>query len=529
VAGGLEYLAVMQFHCFRYASAKKDAVIPVLRLFSVAVLAVLVEPGVPSAQNQRLEPEQAGVSGRVYPAELQNSTTHHVLDLPGRKIEFAVTAGSFVLTTSSGLPRAEVSYLAYRKDGSEPARRPVAFIMNGGPGASSAYLNLIAIGPWRIRLGDSRYSASLSNLTPNAETWLDFSDLVFIDPPGTGYSRVIGDEQAQEYLHSVSGDIDSIASVIQRWLRENERLQSPTFFVGASYGGFRGPLLARKLQIDKFKSFSGLILISPVLDFSLLHHGAGYQKPWVSAASLPSLAAAWAERNSSLSLEILQQAEAYASGEYISDLMRGVEDAKTVERIAQQIEKLTGTAPDSTRLSKGHVDVQAYQRDLGQWPVPNAASSKVHVERSSVQLLEDYTPEKITGALNRDMREYLGKILNHEPRPIYRISHFEQARHWRWNNGPYGVESLSRLRQALDADKGMRVLIAHGTSDLTTPYYATKVLSAQIDAGQPSRLDFKLYGGNHVFYTREASRKALRADAQAFFEHGQSAQIPSHR
>ena len=185
----------------------------------------------------------------------------------------------------------EIAYVAYTKDSVDPATRPVAFVLNGGPGASSAYLNLLAIGPWRAPLGGSRYSASLSTLQPNAETWLDFSDLVFIDPPGTGYSRITGGDRAREYFHSVGGDIDGLTNFIQRWLRERERLHSPQYFVGASYGGLRGPLLARKLQVDNYKNFNGLILVSPALDFNVLPFGRPLQSPWVGAtifrASLP--------------------------------------------------------------------------------------------------------------------------------------------------------------------------------------------------------------------------------------------------
>lgn len=158
----------------------------------------------------------------------------------------------------------------------------------------------------------------------------------FHRPPGTGYSRITGGDRAREYFHSVGGDIDGLTNFIQRWLRERERLHSPQYFVGASYGGLRGPLLARKLQVDNYKNFNGLILVSPALDFNVLPFGRPLQSPWVGATILPSFAAIWAERNSSLTPGLLQEAEAYASGEYISDLLRGVEDIPAIERIAHK-------------------------------------------------------------------------------------------------------------------------------------------------------------------------------------------------
>lgn len=156
--------------------------IPVLRLFGIVALAVVAQIGNAHAQNQVPTVNRTEVSKREIGAFSQSYTTHHELDLPDRKIKFTATAENLVFTERNGSPRAEIAYVAYTKDSVDPATRPVAFVLNGGPGASSAYLNLLAIGPWRAPLGGSRYSASLSTLQPNAETWLDFSDLVFIDP-----------------------------------------------------------------------------------------------------------------------------------------------------------------------------------------------------------------------------------------------------------------------------------------------------------------------------------------------------------
>lgn len=456
----------------------------------------------------------------------QSYTTHHELDLPGRRIKFTATAENLVFTEARGFPRFEVTSVAYTKDSSNSATRPIAFIMNGGPGASSAYLNLLAIGPWRTPLGGARYSASLTTLQPNAETWLDFTDLVFIDSPGTGYSRVTGGERAREYFHSVYGDIDGIADFIQRWLKERGRLDSPVYFVGASYGGFRGPLLAQKLQHETLKGFNGLILVSPTLDMNLLPFGRAIPSPWVRATILPSLAAIWAERNSIMTPDFLQEAEAYASGEYMADLARGPEDAQAIERIAGKLEKLTGAQPDVMKSSKGRIDVQAYIRYLERRPAPNLGFYNVYEAGRTVEYSEDHDLYDVTRIITGEIDGYFRDLLKFQTSEKYKVLDTELARTWRWNNGRYGVEALSALQQALNNDRGMRVLIAHGASDLTTPYYATKILSAQIEAERPRRLDFKLYGGNHLFYTREASRKAFRADARAFFENEQSEAPP---
>jgi carboxypeptidase C (cathepsin A) len=490
-------------------------------LVGIVLVAALVHVGNAQAQGQNPVINRTAFS--------QSYTTHHELELPDRKIRFTATAENLIFTEPRGFPRAEITHVAYIKNGSDPATRPVAFIVNGGPGASSAYLNLLAIGPWRTLLGGPRNSASLSTLEPNAETWLDFTDLVFVDPPGTGYSRVTGGERMQQHFRSVAGDIEALADFIQRWLKERDRQRSPIYFVGASYGGFRAPLLARKIQKERPKGFSGLILVSPALDFDLLPFGRAIRHPWVSASILPSLATLWAERNASFTRELLQEAETYAAGEYISDLLRGVEDTLAIERIAQKVEKLTGIAPESTRLSKGRVDVQAFQRDLGRWPAPKLGSYNVYEARRAVEYSEDHELEYLTRVTSAEMDAYFKDRLKFQTSERYKVLDLELSRAWIWNNGRYGVESLSSLEQALNFDRDMRVLITHGTSDLTTPYFATKLLAAQIEVSEASRLDFKLYGGNHLFYTREASRKALRTDAKVFFERGQDTQAPAHR
>ena len=196
-----------------------------------------------------------------------DSTTEHTLSLEGRTLAFTATAGSIRLEDADGAPQAEIAYVAYQLDGADAARRPVTFAINGGPGAGSAWLQLGALGPWRLPMKDLSPS-SPPDLVDNADTWLDFTDLVFIDPPGSGYSRIVASgEAARKKLWSIDGDIDALSVVIRRWLVANQRLASPKFIVGESYGGFRGPLLAKALADEQGVGVSGLVLISPVLDF----------------------------------------------------------------------------------------------------------------------------------------------------------------------------------------------------------------------------------------------------------------------
>ncbi|CAA9364514.1 MAG: Carboxypeptidase C (cathepsin A), partial [uncultured Microvirga sp.] len=181
-----------------------------------------------------------------------DSVTQHTVELPGRTLRLTATAGSIPLNDPQGGLQAEIGYVAYTLPNADPATRPVTFALNGGPGAASAYLHLGVLGPWRLPLDGPTISPSSSPaLVPNAETWLDFTDLVFIDPVGTGYSRGVGSgEDLRNRYFNIEGDIGTLSEVVARWLRSRDRLLSPKFFVGESYGGFRGPKLANALRSD---------------------------------------------------------------------------------------------------------------------------------------------------------------------------------------------------------------------------------------------------------------------------------------
>ena len=228
----------------------------------------------PAAEQHRLPPD---------------STTRHTLALPGRTLDFTATAGSIPLFNDKGEPQADIAFTAYQLDGADARTRPVTFLFNGGPGASSAWLQFGAAGPWRLAINADAVTSSASpDLLPNAETWLDFTDLVFIDPVGTGYSRFVATgEEVRKRFYSVDGDVNAIALVIRRWLEKSDRLLSPKFVAGESYGGIRGPKIVRNLQVDQGVGVRGLILVSPLFDYREFTGSSLLQYVW----SLPSMAA----------------------------------------------------------------------------------------------------------------------------------------------------------------------------------------------------------------------------------------------
>ncbi len=304
-------------------------------------------PNSPAAEQHRLPPD---------------STTQQTLALPGRTLAFTATAGSIRLFNDKREPQADIAYTAYQLDGADSTTRPVTFFFNGGPGAASAYLQLGNAGPWRLAIdADAPISSASPDLQPNAETWLDFTDLVFIDPVGTGYSRFVATgEDVRKHFFSVDGDVNSIAATIRRWLEKSGRLLSPKFVAGESYGGIRGPKIVRELQTQQGVGVKGLILVSPVLDFREFSGSSLLQYVW----SLPTMAAVAREAKGPVTRADVADVELYARGEFLADLVKGEADAEATTRLADRVAALTGIDQGLSRRLAGRFDVSEFRREL---------------------------------------------------------------------------------------------------------------------------------------------------------------------
>jgi carboxypeptidase C (cathepsin A) len=488
--------------------------------------ALLAQPASTAQQGREDQPRSGPEASRreraSEPTKLPPQvTTRHSLELPGRILKFMATTGALTLTDPQGNPVAEYGFTSYALDGADPSTRTVTFVINGGPGASSAYLHLLALGPWRLPLDDQRISPSASPaLVPNDETWLDFTDLVFIDPPGTGYARIIGGDQVRERFYSVEGDIDGLAAFVMRWLKEKDRLQSPKAFVGESYGGFRGPLLAQKLQSDLGAGLSTVVLISPVLDFGWFSQPG--HSPWVHATRLPSMAAAALARRGSLSREALRDVEQYASSEYLVDLMKGLQDTTAVDRLSKRVSEFTGLDRDLVRRLAGRIEPGTFQREFrrGSSEVVSAYDTDVRSAdpdpTAAFSRFEDPGLTGMTAPLTSAIVDHLSRALSY---PVegrrFELLNGDVNGAWRWGRGRGQPESLQEMRRALALDGKFRVLVAHGYTDLVTPYFASQLLLNQLPPlGPEPRVSLEVFEGGHMFYSRGASRRAFREVAQ---------------
>jgi carboxypeptidase C (cathepsin A) len=514
---------------------------PCLACLAIAFLAFSVasaahaQDAAPSAQQQSAAPSgqkdsgakgRAGASGSEVGAEQHrlppDSTTKHTLALPGRTLAFTATAGSIRLFDNKGEPQADIVTTSYQLDGTDPRTRPVTFVFNGGPGSSSAWLQLGNAGPWRLDINaDAVIPSTSPDLKPNAETWLDFTDLVFIDPVDTGFSRIVasGDGVRGRFL-SVDGDVNSLALVIRRWLEKSDRLLSPKFVVGESYGGIRGPKIVRNLQIDQGVGINGLILISPLFDFrdysgsSLLQY----------AASLPTMAAVAREKekNGVLTRADMADVERYASGEFLTDLIKGEADTEAATRLSDKVAALTGIDQAVSRRLTGRFDIGEFRREFdrrngkvtgrydasvsGVDPYPDSSSSR----------FDDPSSERLIAPLTSAVVDLTNRTLNWRPDGSYKLLNGAVNGAWDFGRGQASTESTSQLRQILALDPKLKLLVAHGLFDLATPYFGSKIQLDQLppQVAPPDRVKLVIYPGGHMFYSRDASRKALRDEAE---------------
>lgn len=439
-------------------------------------------------------------------------------------LTYTVSVETVPLSDPKGEPLAEVVVTTYALDRTSPSKRPITYLFNGGPGASSAFLNFGGVGPKRLAFGNEGAAPSdAPALTDNADTWLAFTDLVFVDPPGTGYSRVLGGEDDKRTFWSVDGDIDALARVVAKHLASEGRLSSPVYLAGESYGGFRVPRIARTLQGREGIGVRGIVAISPVLDFAIRQNEDTQPFPWVNA--LPSMTATARERKGPVSRADLADVEAYAVGPFLADLMKGPRDLAAVERISGKVAELTGLDPAFVRRLGGRVDPHSFVRELrrAEGRVGSLYDANVTgFDPEPFAARSDFDDPVLDGArapLTRAAIDFYGRELGYRVFDRrYELINGEVNRRWRWGEGQEPPESVSALRATLALDPHVRVLVAQGATDLVTPYMEAKMALDQLPAfGDPDRVRLAVYPGGHMFYSRDASRVALTRDVKALY------------
>ncbi|WP_298258087.1 peptidase S10 [Bradyrhizobium sp.] len=478
----------------------------------------------PSGQKAGQSASRSGAATMAETRRLpEDSTTKHSINVSGRTLAFTATAGSLRLFNGKGEPQADIAYTAYQLDGADPHSRPVTFFFNGGPGASSAYLQFGCAGPWRLPIeGEAAIASASPELKPNAETWLDFTDLVFIDPVDTGYSRFVStEEDVRKHFFSVDGDVNAMAVAIRRYLEKYDRLLSPKFIVGESYSGIRGPKLVRELEKEQGVGVRGLILISPVFDFR--EFGGTSILQYV--ISLPSMAAVAREAKHSVTRADMADVETYARSDFIADLIKGEADKEATTRLADRVSALTGIDQAVTRQLAGRLDVSEFRREfdrrdgkvtgrydgsvLGFDPDPDSSQAR----------FPDPSGDPLIAPLTSAAVDLTRRTLNWRPDGPYHLLNGSVEHSWDFGRGLNPPQSISQLRQILAFDPKLKLLVGHGLFDLATPYFGSKIWLDQLPAyASPDRVKLVVYPGGHMFYSRDGSRQAFRAEAEALMK-----------
>ena len=488
-------------------------------LFATVALATALASGPVLAGPQ--QPVAVPPSDEAAPLPPQKAVRQSAV-IQGRKIDYIVTVGTIDLRDDTGKVTGEVVYTAYTLPGIRAADRPVTFAMNGGPGASSIALNLGALGPKRVdagRNGDRPSDPSVLRDNPNS--WLDVTDLVFIDPVGTGYSRSRLDAAGTHAAFlTPESDIAYLSEVIHRWLAREDRMQSPKYLVGESYGGYRVPRIAYRLQTQLGVGLKGIIMVSPSLTLPLLSENDTIT-PLKFAFAVPVMAAINLEASGKVpSHDLMAPIEAYARGQYVTDFLAGRADPAATARLVANVSRYSGLSPDTVGKLDGRVDVATFLRERGR------GVGKVASFMDGAVVADDPFPASpssdnddpiLAGDAPRAqaMTDFLARTVGWRVDTRYIASNYDlNARFDRDRSD----SAVNELRKVMANDPAMRVMIAHGYNDFACPYLASRVIVDQMPVrNMGERVVLRVYPGGHMFYDRPTSAAAWRGDALALY------------
>lgn len=454
----------------------------------------------------------------------------HEMRLNGATLAYTSTTGMMPLSDDDGTVKAHLFYVAYVRDGlTDPAQRPLTFVFNGGPGSSSAWLHLGAVGPQRVVMQDEGWMpAPPYRLEENAHTWLDATDLVFIDPIGTGYSRALKSEDEQSFW-SLSGDLKSVGQFVRRYLTQAGRWASPLYLAGESYGTTRAAGLAGHL-IEQGIAFKGVLLISTVLNFQTLRFVTGNDLPY--ALFLPTYTAtAWYHQKLDAELqgrplrELLHEVEAWAEGEYTLALAQGDRLNPTARAaVVDKLARYTGLEPRLIEGSNLRVNIHRFCKDLlrdQRRSVGRLDSRFIGIEASANGEFPAFDPSynAILPPYTAMVNDYLRRALGYETDREYRVLSFEVNMKWEWDRGTF-PDTSEPLRAALAKNPYMQVFVGMGLYDLATPYFATEYTlnHMDIDAALRGNIVTAEYAAGHMMYLDVTSLAQLKADVAAFYQ-----------
>ena len=457
------------------------------------------------------------------------AVTRHAISVDAATLSYTATAGYMPIADESGKLLARIFYVAYTKEPREDAgSRPLTFAFNGGPGASSMWLHL-GLGPKRAAFNsDGTVLDAAARLQDNESTWLQFTDLVFVDPIGTGFSRAAEGVDAKQY-YEVSRDVQMAAGFIRRYITQSDRWLSPAFVAAESYGTTRAAGVVNYLQEVSGINLNGVILLSCALNYETFWFEEGNDLPYV--LTLPSYtASAWYHNRLSPPLQAnladaLKRAQEWAMNEYVRGLMKGerLTDAERDE-LADRLSRYTGIGKEY--LLRRHLRVNVSQftmellrdarRAIGRL---DSRVSTIVSSQSADRAPSDPSLFAVTGPLAAALNDYLRNDLNFRTDLRYEYLSNEINRAWRWLSGGQGyVYVVDDLEEAMSRDNRLGVFVGAGYYDLATPYLAQVYTfdHMQLDPALRRNITINTYATGHQIYTHTDSRAKLAADVADF-------------
>jgi carboxypeptidase C (cathepsin A) len=461
------------------------------------------------------------------PPKEETSVTKHSIRMGGQQIDYTATAGTFVLKREDGTPRASMFYVAYIRDNAGDAgKRPITFAFNGGPGSSSVWLHMGALGPKRVVMNDDGSPTPPPyRIVDNEYSVIDKSDLVFIDPVSTGYSRAAQEREAREF-HGFREDIASVGEFIRLYSTRNGRWVSPKYLAGESYGTTRAAALSGYLQDSLGMNLNGIMLISAILNFQTARFDVGNDLPYV--LFLPTYTAtAWHHKKLAGDLQkLLREAEQFATGEYTLALMKG-DTLPAAERaaIAKRLARLTGLSPQFVERANLRVSIQRFAKELlrdQDRTVGRFDSRFKGIDRDSAGEAYEYDPSYavVQGTYTAALNQYVRQDLRFSSDLPYEIL-TGRVQPWSW--APYDgryVNVAETLRSAMTKNPALRVFLGKGFYDMATPYFAAEYTMNHLGLDDSLRRNLvgEYYEAGHMYYIHKPSLEKMRKDLAAFIQ-----------
>jgi carboxypeptidase C (cathepsin A) len=490
----------------------------------IAILVLLLPLGRAAAQ-QPSSPASAAPAAAAAASEIKETTsvTKHAIDVGGQRIAYTATAGTIVLRDDKNKAEASVFYVAYtRDDVTDRARRPIFYSFNGGPGTASVWMHMGFTGPRKVVYDDEgMMPAPPFRLVNNEHAIIDIADIVFIDPVGTGYSRMAPGEDVHKF-HGVMEDIRSVGEFIRLYTTRNSRWDSPKFLIGESYGTTRAAGLVNHMQQTHQMYFNGVIQVS----MTGLDYQTGTDLGF--ALSLPHYTAtAWYHKALAQDLQskplraVLQESEQYAVGGYLDALVKGDALSKTErDAVAAQVGRLAGLSKEYVSNNNLRIDRARFRKELLRTrglTVGRLDSRYTGVDRDAAGATNEYDPamEAWNGPFAAVINDYFRDELKWETDTKYNI--WGDVRPWRRDPA---TNTGEMLRAAMTQNPFLRVLVLAAYYDAATDYFTAQYVMSHLDPGGSikDRISFAYYESGHMMYVRKSDLGKAKKDVAEFVQ-----------